>query len=115
MINRKYVFFILALFMFAGCTATMSPIAGSLFTDVRGPVDVEPSSAQGTVVEGRAMATGIFGFVTGDCSYEAAIEDALSNAPGATRLENVVVDHHTKNVLMIYAEFTTIVKGVAVK
>jgi hypothetical protein len=93
----------------------MSPVTGVIYTDVKGPVEIEPANVKGQVVEGKAMAKGILGFATGDCSYEAAYKDALSRAPGATKLLNVQVDHYTKNVLGVYAEFTTIVKGVAVK
>jgi len=66
-------------------------------------------------MEGKASAHGILGFATGDCSLEAAIKDALSKAPGSTRLENITVAYHAKSVLGVYAEFTTMVKGVPVK
>ena len=66
------------------------------------------------MVEGRAMATGILGFVSGDCSYESALQDALTKS-GAKKLTNIIIDYEVKNILYIYAEYTTIVKGVPVK
>ncbi|MDY6845246.1 MAG: TRL domain-containing protein [Thermodesulfobacteriota bacterium] len=99
----------------AGCTMAMSPVVGGIYTDVKGPLAIEPANISGRVVEGKAMAHGILGFATGDCSYKAAYNDALSKVPGATKLLNVQVDHHTRSVLGIYAEFTTVVRGVAVK
>ncbi len=54
---------------------------------------------------GAATATSILGIVaTGDASIEAAAKNA-----GITRIHHV--DHHTKNILGFYAEFTTIVYG----
>ena len=105
---------LITLLFFTGCT-TVGLVNGSIFTDVQGPITADHSSVKGTVVEGRATVTGILGFATGDCSIETAIANALARAPGATKLENMTIDYHAKSVLGIYAEFTTIVTGVAVK
>ena len=115
MISKKCVLIIIAMLMLTGCVFPLGPIVGGLYTDVKGPIAIDPSSKTGTVVEGRATGMGILGVTVGDFSLEAAIEDALSKSPGATRLENITADYQAKGVLCIYAEFTTIVRGVAVK
>ena len=104
----------LTIFILSGCVMTKAPIQGTIFTDVKHNSEINLPKVQGKMVEGRAMATGILGFVTGDCSYEAALKDALSRS-GARALSNIIVDHHVKNVLFIYAEYTTIVKGFPVR
>ncbi len=114
MTAKKSLALLITMLLFAGCT-TVGLVNGTIFTDVQGPLDMSPAPVRGNIVEGRATVTGILGFATGDCSLETAIANALSKAPGHTRLENVTVDYHAKSVLGIYAEFTTIVRGVAVK
>jgi len=111
----KYLSVIIALLMVTGCTMTTLPLTGSIFTDIKGPLDIDPVQVKGQKVEGRATIQGILGFATGDCSLEAAVEDALSKAPEATTLMNITVDYHAKTVLGVYSEFTTIVKGIAVQ
>ena len=115
MVERKYFLVVLMLLVLASCTMTTLPLTGSIYTDIKGPLGMDPSQVKGQIVEGRATVKGILGFATGDCSLEAAIKDALSKAPGKTKLMNTVVDYHSKTVLAVYSEFTTIVKGVAVK
>ena len=66
------------------------------------------------MVEGKATATGSIGIITGDCSYEAALADALKQS-GARGLKNIVVDYKVKNILMLMAEYTTIVRGEPIK
>ena len=105
---------LVAAFALSACVLTRSPIDGTLVTNAKVPTSINLSKVQGNMVEGRAMATGILGFVSGDCSYDAALQDALSKS-GAKGLTNIVVDHEVKNILHIYAEYTTIVRGVAVK
>ena len=66
-----------ALFL-SGCVMTSgNAIVGMISTDVAGP-SVITSAANEVTVEGRATASGIFGVVSGDCSYEAALKDAFS-------------------------------------
>lgn len=114
--EAKKIFLVLAAVMIlGGCTMPLGPVTGSLFTDVKGPLVINSESAKGQMVEGTASAQGILGFATGDCSLETAIKNALAKSPGATRLENIIVDYHAKSVLGVYAEFTTVVKGVPVK
>jgi hypothetical protein len=112
---KKILLVMIAVLILGGCTMPLGPVTGSLFTDVQGPLVIDSASAKGQMVEGKATAQGILGFAPGACSLEAAIKDALSKSPGATRLENIIVDYHAKSVLGVYAEFTTMVKGVPVK
>ena len=105
---------LITLLFFTGCTTT-GLVNGTIFTDIKGPIAADHSAVKGTIVEGRAGVTGILGFATGDCSIETAIANALAKSPGSKKLENMTIDYHGKNILGVYAEFTTIVKGVAVK
>jgi hypothetical protein len=105
---------VLAVFTLPACIMTTAPIQGSLVNDVKVPGKINLIQVDSKVVEGKATATGILGVVTGDCSYEAALKDAFDKA-GSKELKNIVVDHHVKNILFIYAEYTTIVRGVAAK
>lgn len=105
---------VFAAFILPSCIMTQAPIQGSLFNDVKVPSAINLPQAGGKMVEGKATATGIIGIVTGDCSYDAALKDALEKS-GAKELKNIVVDHQVKNILFVYAEYTTIVRGIAVK
>ena len=112
---RKCFLLVAVVLILGGCTMPLGPVTGSIFTDVKGPLVADSSDAKGQVVEGMAKAQGILGFATGDCSLEAAMKDALSKAPGSSKLVNITVDYHAKSILGVYAEFTTMVKGTAVK
>lgn len=112
---RKCLLLMAAVLILGGCTMPLGPVTGSIFTDIKGPLVVDSVDAKGQMVEGMASAQGILGFATGDCSLDAAIKDALSKAPGSTKLVNITVDYHAKSILGVYAQFTTMVKGIAVK
>lgn len=101
-------------FLLSSCIMISTPIDGTLVTDATVPGSIHEPLVEGEMVEGRAMASGILGIVTGDCSYETALKDALSKTK-ARKLKNIVVDYQVKNILHIYAEYTTIVRGVPVK
>ena len=90
-----------ALATFSGCCA-VTPMNGSLFVDLKGPVAV--GSAGGSSKVGEARAMGILGVVTGDCSIETAMKNG-----GITKVHHV--DSKTKNILGIYAEYITTVYG----
>ena len=105
---------LVTLLFFTGCMS-VGLMNGGIYTDIQGPIAADHSAVKGTVVEGRATAMGILGVATGDCSIETAIANALAKSPGSKKLENMTIDYHGKNILGVYAEFTTIVKGVAVK
>ena len=103
-------------FMLSSCIFTCTPIKGMLVTNGVFPnnADINLSEVKGKMVEGSATCKGILGVVTGDCSYETALQDALKRS-GAKGLKNIVVDHHVKNILGIVAEYTTIVRGIPIK
>jgi len=102
------------LFILSGCVTTQSPIQGSLVSTVSVPGAISLPEAGSRIVEGKATATGILGIVRGDCSYEAALRDALTRS-GARALKNIVVDHQVKNIIFIYAEYTTVVRGTPIR
>ncbi len=107
-----------------GCMAG-GPV-GAIYTNMTSPgtlahqtsYQVTPESDYESIafVEGTAKGTTILGLVaTGNFGFGAAIEDALAKAPGATRLIDITADTHVRNILGIFAEFTTIVRGRAVR
>lgn len=84
-----------------GCTG-VTPMNGSLYTDLKGPIAVGDSRGASKV--GTAKATAIIGIATGDASIETAMKNG-----GITRVHHV--DTEVKNILGIYAEYTTVVYG----
>jgi hypothetical protein len=73
-----------------------------LYTDVRGPVAV--GTATGSSKVGEAKATAIVGVALGDASIETAMKNG-----GITKVHHV--DTKVRNILGVYAEYTTIVYG----
>lgn len=121
---------LLACLLVSGCANAMTPVWG-LYTDVKGPLQAtsyvpgQSGPARGTLPAGTptegqagatsaglanlktgaATATSILGIVaTGDASIEAAARNG-----GITKIHHV--DHHTKNIIGFYSEFTTVVYG----
>jgi hypothetical protein len=90
-----------AIVLLAGCAA-VTPMNGSLYTNLKGPVAV--GDASGASKMGMAKATAIIGIATGDAS----IETAMANG-GITKVHHV--DTKVMNILGIYAEYTTVVYG----
>ncbi len=112
---KKIVFLlVVSMFLFSACCMTRSPVAGILVTDVVVPGEINEDVVSGAMVEGRATASGILGVVTGDASYETALKAALKQS-NARSLKNIVVDYKVKNILGIFAEYTTIVRGEPVR
>jgi hypothetical protein len=102
--KRAFVMLSLALFFsasLAGCTV-VSPMNGGIYTDLTGPVAV--GSATGSSKKGEAKATSIVGVALGDASIETAMKNG-----GITKVHHV--DTKVKNILGVYAEYTTIVYG----
>jgi hypothetical protein len=87
--------------LLSGC-AIVTPMNGALYTNLKGPVAV--GDAGGSSKMGTAKATAIIGIATGDAS----IETAMANG-GITKVHHV--DTQVKNILGIYAEYTTVVYG----
>ncbi len=92
---------LLAVVFLTGC-AMVTPMNGSLYTDLKGPVAMGDASGSSKV--GTAKATAIIGIATGDASIEAAMRNG-----GITKVHHV--DTQVKNILGIYAEYTTVVYG----
>ena len=90
-----------AVVLLGGCTM-VTPVNGSLYTAVTGPVAV--GNATGSDKMGEATSTGILGFATGDSSIEKAMQNG-----GITKVHHV--DCKVQNILGIYAKYTTVVYG----
>jgi hypothetical protein len=100
--KKKFLGLAAACALFAGCAAVATPVYG-WYTDVTWGTEV-PNGPFGSK-SGTAMATSIIGLIAqGDCSIEAA-----AKAGGITKV--MTVEHHSKNILGFYAEFTTKVTG----
>lgn len=84
-----------------GCTF-VSPVNGSLYTDVTAGTGVGP--AAGSSKKGTATITSILGVAVGDASLEAAMKNG-----GVTKVHHI--DTHARNILGVYAEYTLIVYG----
>jgi hypothetical protein len=107
-----------------GCASGM--MSGGLYTDITAP-GVLASQSSYTItpesdfeslafVEGKASGVTILGLVaTGDFGYGAAIENALKQAPNATRLIDITVDKKVKSFLGVYTKITTTVRGRAIR
>jgi hypothetical protein len=80
-----------------------SPAIGLLFTDVK--YGDTATTSTGATKEGKACAQAILALVaTGDASIAAAKANG-----GITEVTHV--DHTAKNILGIYGEYCTVVKG----
>ena len=89
--------------LLAGCMPVASPVAGGIYADVKWGNFVTTETA--ATKEGKACAQTILGwFATGDASIGTA-----KTAGGVTKVS--YVDHTSHNILGIFAEFCTIVKG----
>jgi hypothetical protein len=86
-----------------GCMGVSSPVVGWVYTDAKFGNEVENGPA--ATKTGTACATSILTmFATGDASLEAAKANG-----GITQV--AAVDHSAKNILGIWGEYCTIVKG----
>ncbi|HYM89001.1 MAG TPA: TRL-like family protein [Nitrospiraceae bacterium] len=94
---------ITAAFGLAACQIVASPMAGTTFNETKyGNIATEESAAN---KEGKACGTSILGaFAQGDASIVAAKANG-----GITKVSSV--DHYAKNILGIFGEWCTIVKG----
>lgn len=87
----------------SGCQIVASPLAGGIYNETKyGDMATTSSSA---TKEGKACATSILGLVaTGDASVTAAkMNGGITNV--------AVVDHTAKNIVGVFGEWCTIVKG----
>jgi hypothetical protein len=105
---KKFALLLVALFavtLMTGCVAPFgAPVYGGLITsDVKGPIAVGDPTAQCTK-EGKAEATGIILFASGDASIDAAMKEG-----GITKIHHV--DCKVFSVLGLYTKWETIVYG----
>lgn len=98
-----FTFLVVGGFGLSGCMGVASPAVGVIYTDTKFG-DTATTSATRTK-EGKACANSYFMLVaTGDASI-----DAAKAAGGITEVS--LVDHTARNVLGIFGEYCTIVKG----
>ena len=87
----------------SGCQIVASPLAGGIYNETKYG-DVATDEA-GATKEGKACATSILGLVaTGDASVHAA-----KAAGGVSKVGSV--DHSAKNIVGVFGEWCTIVRG----
>ena len=92
-----------AAFSLAACQIVASPLAGTTFNETKYGNIATAETA--TTKEGKACASSVLGWVaTGDASIVAAKANG-----GITKVTSV--DHYAKNLLGIFGEWCTIVKG----
>jgi len=97
------LFCIVSLFIMAGCAMVMTPAAGSLYSNVKGPFTAT-SNTGGTKI-GRAECASILGLIAlGDASIDTAARNG-----GITKVKTV--DYETWSLLGIYAKLTVVVTG----
>ena len=95
--------------LMVGCAgfyrAPVMPGVGMLYSDSKAPVSTDLNGTAQATKEGRATAENIAGLVVvGDASIQAAAENG-----NITTIH--YIDHEYKNILGLYAKFTTVVRG----
>ncbi len=87
----------------SSCQPVASPLIGNFYNDVK--FGNFATSISGATKEGKACASTILAlFASGDASIEAAKQQG-----GITEIS--YIDHTSKSILGVWAEFCTIVKG----
>lgn len=90
-------------FIVSGCATQIYPLAGSIYSDgVKSPI-AATSNEIGTKV-GTATAQSILGISYGDASIQKAAQNG-----SITKV--ATVDYKVTNILGLYVEATTVVKG----
>ena len=100
---------LLAVFALSGCAgiviAPVTPGMGAIFSDYQAPLDPDVDPTVVAEKHGEASAENFLGLViTGDASLKAAADQG-----GITKVHHM--DYQYKNILGLYARFTTIVYG----
>jgi hypothetical protein len=101
-IGRHFTLAVTSAALLTGCAIGQGPIVAPLAINLHGPVSA--GSAAGSSKVGRATATGIVMFATGDASISTAMRNG-----GITRIHHV--DHETSNFFGVFSKYTTIVYG----
>lgn len=102
---RSFVVLVVVAFCVTGCAMpTGSPLVGTVYTNVTGPVTATASDAS-MLKSGSATATSILGLIaTGDASIETAAKNA-----GITKIHHV--DYNFKSTLGLFSSYTVTVYG----
>lgn len=99
----KMAFLLIVGTQLSACATATSPVSGSWYMDVKGPVGA--TTAFGGTAEGEACATSILGLIaTGDASVEAAKKNG-----GIAQV--VSMDHKSSNLLGLYAKYCLVIHG----
>ena len=101
---KKILVALVVLGFLGGCAAGMgAKVPGQLWATVKTPM--EGPAAAGDLKQGTAVCETVLGLVAwGDCSVMAA-----KRAGGLTSVQ--YVDQEVKNILGVYATYTTVVRG----
>ncbi|MEG1611961.1 MAG: TRL-like family protein [Alistipes sp.] len=90
-------------FLFTGCAAVKTPVAGMFYTNVKDGLSVTGNTGSSKV--GTATVKGYVGLVSmGDASIQTAAKEA-----GITRIHHV--DYESKSYVGVYNAYTIIVYG----
>lgn len=101
---KKAVLPLLLAVALGGCATAMSPVNGSLYSNISGPLLATDNPEKPSKI-GRASMRTIMGvYAVGDASIDAAAKNA-----GITRIHHV--DYETESVFGIVADFTVVVYG----
>ncbi len=100
---KKLLLCACAALLFCSCGVVKAPLAGAIYTDVKGGESVTSNS--GSTKVGTAKATAYVGLIAlGDASIQEAAKSA-----GITRIHHV--DYHSTTILGLYSTYTTVVYG----
>ena len=91
-------------FLAFGCSAPRTPIASSIYCNVKDALLANPGDVPANPKCGISTATSIVGITFGDCSIEAAMK--------SQQLKKIYyVDYESLGILGVYAKTTTKVYG----
>ncbi|MCK5875263.1 MAG: TRL-like family protein [Alcanivoracaceae bacterium] len=101
---KKLMALCAATVLLSGCAASMSPVTGMIYSNVKAPLTATAAPEQPQRV-GRASVRSVLGLIaTGDASIQTAARN------GGIR-EIHFVDYESQNFFGVLAEFTVVVYG----
>lgn len=93
-----------AMLTLSGCAAVMSPVTGTMYTNLSGGLMATDNPDKPTKV-GRASVRSLFGvYAVGNASIDAAAKNA-----GITRIHHV--DYESESIFGVIADYTIVVYG----
>lgn len=100
----KRIMIVLLAVALGGCANAMSPVTGTMYSNVKAPLTATTSPKEVQRV-GRASVRSILGiFASGDASIQTAARNG-----GITEIHHV--DYESQNFFGVLAEFTVVVYG----